>query len=229
MKRQKVHHAKRKKDRTTADATPFMAKRQKKAGETTLVEKAFMFARKSHRHEKRLSGDAYINHPVGVKQILEIYPISEKLLCAALLHDVLEHSKKPKKTGDELHLQFGDEIFFLVDAVSKDGELRNKNERDRHYQEKILCAIRRDYLVMFLKAADLLDNVKTLQYLTPANQERWIIELKHFYMKSFLENFSLIPDVYQGFFHYLIAEIQKVIDEYELLYIRGPQIVETAI
>lgn len=183
-----------------------------------MLERALHFAEQIHRNEKRVSGDPYIVHPLGVKKILECCQISDELLCAGLLHDTLEHSQNREKISTELHEQFGDEVYFLVDAVTKDSGFHDKQERDRYYQEKISQGIKRDFRVLFLKAADLLDNVKTLQYLAPAQQEAWIHELKHFYFKNFLEHFYVIPPAYQNFFHYLSTEIQKMIDDYEARY-----------
>lgn len=182
---------------------------------------ALLFAEQIHRGQRRACGDPYLEHPLGVKRILDLCPISEDLLCAALLHDVLEHSNDRKKTAEELHEQFGDEVYFLVDAVTKDSGFQNKEDRDRYYQEKISNGAKRDFRVLFLKAADLLDNVKTLQYLAPAQQEAWMNELKTFYFKNFLENFFRIPPMYQDFFHFLSREIQKMIDDYEARYAGG--------
>lgn len=180
-----------------------------------ILEKAFRFAEKVHEGQKRLSGDPYIEHPKSVKKILELHPFSEKVLCAALLHDVIEDSRNPKQTEDELFKEFGNEISFLVDAVTKDKNFATKEERDQYYQEKFSYAIKRDYSVMFLKAADLLDNLMTLQHHAPEKQAVWIKELKSFYLHHFLENFYRIPEEFRDFFHYLLYQLQKVIDDFE--------------
>lgn len=190
-------------------------KKQAPLKETTLLEKALSYATKMHAGEKRLSGESYITHPIGVKNILELHPFSDKVLCAALLHDVLEHAKKPRDVENELYDTFGDEVLFLVDAVTKDQSIPDKKERFQFYQEKFTSALKRDYCVMFLKAADLLDNLKSLEFHHREKQREWIHELKDFYLHHFLENFYRIPEDYRDFFHFLIYQLQKFIDDFE--------------
>src|SRR5947209_3794685 len=55
-----------------------------------LIARAFKFANRAHREQKRLSGEPYIIHPVAVAQILAEQKLDSVTIAAALLHDVVE-------------------------------------------------------------------------------------------------------------------------------------------
>src|SRR5438105_502438 len=54
------------------------------------VQRAFTFAETSHSGQKRQSGEDFIEHPLGVAQILADLGMDTTTLIAALLHDVVE-------------------------------------------------------------------------------------------------------------------------------------------
>ncbi|MDP2691776.1 MAG: HD domain-containing protein [bacterium] len=180
-----------------------------------LLQKAIQYAEKIHKGTFRKSGEPYISHPLAVMKTLQKHGFSDKVLAAAVLHDVLEDTNDREKTEKELFQEFGDEVFFLVGAVSKDAKIRDKKERAHHYFEQQTTAMKRDPAVIFLKAADLLHNVSTLKYLSRERQDRWIHELKNYYLMNFLKNFHLIPDFQRDLYHELVAKLQKVIDRHE--------------
>lgn len=192
-----------------------MTKKQTGSGESKIVKKALDFASKIHEGVVRKSGQPYITHPIAVKDILKDHGFSDKVLCAALLHDVLEDSDDYAQTEKDLFEIFGDEVFFLVEAVSKDTRMKNKKQRDEKYYRQITLAMQQDPAVIFLKAADLLHNVSTLKYLSKERQDRWINELKDFYMLNFTKNFHVVPAFHRDFFHQLVFKLQEVIDRHE--------------
>ena len=81
-----------------------------------LIERAFKYAKKAHRSQKRLSGEPYINHCLAVAIILADMHVPSELVAAGLLHDTVEDTKI--KLSD-LNKEFGDEIGRLVDGVTK--------------------------------------------------------------------------------------------------------------
>lgn len=79
---------------------------------------ALHFAIEAHRGQKRKnSNNNYIVHPIGVYKILEAVTTDENVLCAALLHDVIEDTKF---TYEDIKEQFGQEIADIVMEVTKD-------------------------------------------------------------------------------------------------------------
>jgi (p)ppGpp synthase/HD superfamily hydrolase len=77
-----------------------------------IVQKALGFATKAHGEQKRkYTGEPYINHPVAVMNILKDLGFHESVLCAALLHDVVEDT--PVKI-QEIEEAFGPVITRMV-------------------------------------------------------------------------------------------------------------------
>ena len=54
------------------------------------MEKAFIFAYKAHRNQRRKTGEPYIIHPVSVALILADLKVDSATIQAALLHDTIE-------------------------------------------------------------------------------------------------------------------------------------------
>src|SRR2546428_3938364 len=80
------------------------------------IQRAFAFAEVSHRGQKRLSGDDFIEHPLAVAQILGDLGMDTTTLVAALLHDVVEDTQL---TLEEIQTQFGDQVGQIVDGLTK--------------------------------------------------------------------------------------------------------------
>ena len=72
-----------------------------------LVEKAFVFACDRHADQRRVSGEDFIVHPVGVAKICAGMRLDTSTLCAALLHDTVEDTSASLA---EVEAEFGEEI-----------------------------------------------------------------------------------------------------------------------
>ncbi len=177
---------------------------------TSLIGKAYDFAEKAHKGQKRLDGKEHFTHCKEVAFMLIKLRLDTATICAGLLHDVLEDtSKKP----DELKKAFGEEITGLVSGVTKTTSisLESKEEQRAENVRKVLLATAKDIRVILIKLADRLHNMRTLKYQPPATQllvSRETIEiyvpiaykLGMYRMKSELEDQCLRflkPQVYQ--------------------------------
>jgi HD domain len=130
-----------------------------------LIQHAYEIAERGHRGQRRLSGDAYITHPLAVAQILASVGAGPAALSAALLHDL------PEDTGctvAQLRIDVGAEVASLVDRVDRLDKAHYSSMSDA------VDAIRAvdDDRVVLIKLADRLHNMRTLRYLTPAKQRR---------------------------------------------------------
>ena len=149
-----------------------------------LVEKAYEYAEKAHRGQLRKSGEPYIEHPLKVAMPLAELQLDAPSLAAALLHDVPENCKVPLK---EIEANFGAEIMHLVDGVSRLGKLTWQGEgpgpRDTQAENlrKMLVAMAEDLRVVFIKLADRLHNMNTLDAHTPAKQKEIAQETREIY------------------------------------------------
>ena len=134
-----------------------------------LIARAYKVAERCHRGQVRISGDAYITHPLSVTTILAELGMTEPTLCAALLHDTVEDSSY---TLTQLAHDFGDEIALLVDGCTKLEKIKYGDSAKAETIRKMILAMSRDIRVLVIKLADRLHNMRTLHYLRPDKQSR---------------------------------------------------------
>ena len=135
------------------------------------LEKAFEFAKKLHAGQYRVSEEPYIIHPMEVVKILIGLRADKHTLMAGFLHDILEDTDtKP----EELLELFGEDVLNLVLGVTKLGKLQFKSTEERQAENfrRMFIAMASDVRIIFLKLADRLHNMRTLNYMAPAKQQR---------------------------------------------------------
>lgn len=135
-----------------------------------LIEKAVKLADKAHHGQKRASGEQFIIHPLNVAYLVVQLGFDAQVVTAAILHDVVEDSSL---TLEQVEEQFGAEITQLVDAVTKIADLpfsAGRSVKKAENYRKFLLAVTRDVRVVFIKLADRLHNMRTLNHLKPAKQ-----------------------------------------------------------
>lgn len=135
-----------------------------------LVEKAYYFALKAHEGNLRKSGAPYITHLAAVGRSLAEMGLGSKTVAAGILHDTIEDT--PIETEDVLR-EFGDEVQFLVEGVTKLGSVRYQGT-DRHNESlrKLFVATSQDIRVLIIKLVDRLHNMQTLQFVGKEKQKR---------------------------------------------------------
>ena len=139
-----------------------------------VIEEAYRFALKAHDGQLRRSGEPYLQHPLETASILTDLKFDASSIAAALLHDVPEDSGVPL---EEVETAFGAEIASLVDGVTKlsyiSGQMRNRQTKEDLQAEsmrKMLVAMAEDLRVVFIKLADRLHNMRTLEALPLARR-----------------------------------------------------------
>src|SRR4051794_25321723 len=150
------------------------------AADTALIERSFAFAAERHAGQRRRSGDPYVVHPVGVARIISELRLDVPSVCAGLLHDCVEDTSA---TADDIGRLFGTEIQFLVEGVTKLGQIpwNTREERQAENFRKMLLAMARDIRVILIKLADRVDNMRTLAYMPRDKQERISRETREIY------------------------------------------------
>ena len=135
------------------------------------LEKAFEFAKKLHAGQYRVSEEPYIIHPMEVVKILIGLRADKHTLMAGFLHDILEDTDTEP---EELQERFGDDVLNLVQGVTKLGKLQFKSTEERQAENfrRMFIAMASDVRIIFLKLADRLHNMRTLNYMTPAKQQK---------------------------------------------------------
>ncbi len=136
-----------------------------------IVRRAYEIAAERHRDQLRSSGDPYLTHLLEVAHILANMRLDATTLTAALLHDVVEDTEFPISRIEE---RFGAEVARLVAGVTKIGRLNIMAPEARQAESvrKMLLAMVNDVRVVLVKLADRLHNMRTLEYLEPAKQQR---------------------------------------------------------
>src|SRR3954454_24214824 len=133
------------------------------------VEAAFVFACEHHADQRRLSGEDFIHHPVGVAKICAGMRLDTQTLCAAMLHDTVEDTSA---SLDEVRQQFGDEIANIVDGVTKLTGItfQSRDEAQAENYRKMMVAMANDVRVILIKLADRLHNMRTIEAMSKQKQ-----------------------------------------------------------
>ncbi|MGV8073723.1 MAG: RelA/SpoT family protein [Syntrophobacteraceae bacterium] len=127
----------------------------------SFLEKAYVFAAKSHQGSMRLRGEPYLRHPLAVAGILAGMRLDEASIAAGLLHDTLEDEFT---TPEILTDTFGPNVSGIVQGVTKLTRLdfSNRKERQTEYLRKMILAMCNDIRVVFVKLADRLHDMRSL-------------------------------------------------------------------
>lgn len=136
-----------------------------------LVRRAYIFSAKAHQGQTRMSGEAYLNHPLEVAYILADLKLDAATVAAGILHDTLEDTPT---THQELAALFGEDVAMLVDGMTKLSrmELKSREEREAENFRKMMVAMANDIRVILIKLADRLHNMRTLKFLPPEKQRQ---------------------------------------------------------
>jgi GTP pyrophosphokinase len=141
------------------------------AADVEIVSRAYDYSVRAHEGQKRKSGDPYFVHPAAVAGIITELRLDTASICAGLLHDVVEDTLA---TLDDVEREFGAEVAFLVDGVTKLSKINFASKEDRQAENfrKMVVAMARDIRVLLVKLCDRLDNMRTLDCMNADSQER---------------------------------------------------------
>ena len=139
----------------------------------SIIEEAYKFASEKHQGQVRLSGGPFMEHPLQTAYILAELQLDGSSLAAALLHDTPEDTGLPI---EDLKNKFGPEIAKLVDGTTKLGKVSLTasgsvpGATQAENLRKMLVAMAEDLRVVFIKLADRLHNMRTLDALPKDRQ-----------------------------------------------------------
>ena len=190
--------------------------------EEELIKKAYEFAERAHSGQKRLSEEPYFIHPFETAKILAQLGMDAQTIAAGLLHDVLEDTKIKE---EEVKKEFGENIIFLVNGVTKLGTLKyHGHERHVESLRKFFVAMTNDLRVVIIKFADRLHNLRTLQYVREDKRNRIAMESIEVYapLANRLGMGKLKGEIEDAAFPYAypkeFAQIEEIIKEKKDLY-----------
>jgi (p)ppGpp synthase/HD superfamily hydrolase len=138
------------------------------------VAAAVRFATGWHGDQRRPTGAPYLDHLLEALEVLVrgAGVTDPDVLCAAVLHDVVEDTPCPLA---EIRAAFGPKVAELVGWVTipKPGPGEAKSDVKRAYLERLRHAPAQARLV---KLADRASNVQTLRNLAPDRQRRYFAQ-----------------------------------------------------
>ncbi len=148
---------------------------------------ALEVAEKAHLGQIRDDGTPYLMHPLRVvlSLVKELDVWKPDLLCAALLHDVVEDSTELSRTDIDM---LGHRVETIVQTLTKQrGPGMSRAEINKHYFDRLSQA---DEECKLVKLVDKLDNVRdAVNSPSLAKQQRTATEAKDFYL-SLARNLS---------------------------------------
>lgn len=143
------------------------------------IQKAILCAQTNHEGQFRKTGEPYIVHPLCVACLVAFYGGDEAMICASLLHDVVEDTKCDL---DEVRKEFGEGVALLVDALTKIDEIRKEELGPKTANQrmavaaltfrKMLISAVDDPRVLVIKISDRLHNMLTLEGLREEKRQR---------------------------------------------------------
>ncbi len=173
-----ANHLSVKKPQSIDDLCAFLTRLHPQAN-IDLVRRAYHFAEQAHRGQTRSSGEPYIIHPLAAAYTLAEMHLDESILAATLLHDVPEDTER---TLEDIEQEFGADIASMVGGITKLGKIKYRG-MDRYIENlrKMFLAMAADVRVVFIKFADRLHNLQTLQHVPPKKQFRIALESLEIY------------------------------------------------
>lgn len=178
-----------------------------------LLEKAYARAFSAHEPQKRSSGEPYFNHVFATAKNLAEFGLDAITIAAGFLHDTIEDTPV---TEEEIQKEFGDEIVFLVNGVTKLGTLRYQG-RKRHVESlrKFFIATAEDHRVVIIKLADRLHNAQTLEFVKPEKQKRIALETIEIYapLAYRLGMGRMVGQLQDAAFPFAYPEESKMVEE----------------
>ena len=148
--------------------------------DVALITKAYESAEKAFHGVQRYSGEPYMTHLSAVGHKLAKMGFGPRTTAAGLLHDIIEDTTV---TAEDIRTQFGEEILFLVEGVTKLSSVRYYGT-DRHNESlrKLFVATSQDIRVLIIKLADRLHNMETLEHVPIEKQLRIARETLEIYV-----------------------------------------------
>jgi GTP pyrophosphokinase len=132
--------------------------------DTSVIRRAYEYSVKAHEGQMRQTGEPYVQHPLAVAGILTFLKLDVPAIAAGLLHDTLEDTVA---TQEELEKEFGADVARLVEGVTKIGQIPFKSYEEKQAENfrKMVLSMADDIRVVFIKLADRLHSMQTLEAL----------------------------------------------------------------
>lgn len=136
-----------------------------------LIKKAVELANLSLDGKKRFSGELYVDHCLKVASILEEYNVKDpNILAVAILHHSVEVGIAKY---EDIEKEFGPQVTSTLKTLNSLKIIDQIDLDEKEYIEslrKMLVSLAKDLRIVLIKLADILDNLRTLQFVPRQKQ-----------------------------------------------------------
>ena len=164
------------------------------------IFRAAIFASRAHKRQKRkYTGEPYFNHCLEVASLVAQVHGSVDMICAALLHDVVEDTKITlRQIEEEFNREIANLVYWLTDqSKPEDG---NREQRKAIDKDHIALASKE---AKTIKLADMISNISSIVKRDP--------DFAEIYMAEKRELLSVLSDAESPQMFY---EAKRIISEY---------------
>ena len=194
----------------------------KNADDIPKIKNAYEYISIILKDIKRKNGETQISHALEVANILIDLNCDINAIIGAILHEVHDFVEIDNNFFVE---KFGKEVATIVNCVSKINKLEmvSDNEDGAIYLRKVMVGLTEDVRVLFIKLADRLHNMRTMECLSQKHQKKVatetlnvLVPIAHrlgiYSIKTELENICLYylkKEVYND----ILEKLNNTVDE----------------
>jgi guanosine-3',5'-bis(diphosphate) 3'-pyrophosphohydrolase len=164
-----------------ADKSNFLLQRISSKKNKKELENALEFSIRMHHGQIRKSGLPFVSHCIDVANKLLDWKMDQTTIISALLHDVVEDTEVTLK---DIKKEFGSDVATLVDGVTKVENIafRSIEHKQAENFTKLFLSLANDLRVIIIKFADRLNNMETIQFLSPEKRKEIALETKEIFV-----------------------------------------------
>lgn len=143
------------------------------------IEKAYNLAEASFGDQKRASGKFQIEHSLAVAELLAEWRMTPEIIISGMLHDIFEYTQISK---ERIKKEYGYKVLKLIVGEGLLDSLKYSGQ-DKYAENlrRMFLAMAKDVQIVFIKFADRIDNLKTLEFLPKEKQDRMAKESLEIY------------------------------------------------
>lgn len=180
------------------------------------ISEAIILATRAHEGQKRkIDSFPYILHPLEVASVITSLTSDEDVICAGIMHDVLEDTPITK---EELTNKFGSKVCALVMGETEDKS--NKDWYTRKSESINRMKASKDINVKIMWLADKLSNIRSIyRAYNKQGEEVWNYfrmkdpRMHKWYYESVLEGLEELKDTLA--YQYYKRLVEEVFDKYK--------------
>ncbi|MCQ2973878.1 MAG: HD domain-containing protein [Bacteroidales bacterium] len=146
-----------------------------------LVQKAYEVAKRVHHGQKRHTGDSFIYHLFDVMTIvIQDIGLGAVSAAGALLHEI---TFQTELKVEDINQMFGPKMANIVDSLVRiKGTSEYFKDSEPEVYKKIILGLTNDIRIIFIKLADRLSNLRTLEIKTKDKQYQVAYETMQIYV-----------------------------------------------